>query len=122
MFRRQSAIRTISYIEAETMLRSLSEHMFSSFLLEDKEEPTIITPMDSSDKIPAAMLAEFSDLELGPGGTKFSIFSRPGCEVCIFKRVYEMSELYNEDIKVFLETITVEEDGYEQQVIFEWQK
>ena len=116
MLRPKSVIRHISFIEFNQMMNSLAETVRSSGL-----KVQGLTPIDKRDLVPAALLAYKLDVPINNNSTTFSIYSDSLPNICMFKKTYE-SDHYNVDSKAYLEEIDVEEDGYHQKIVFEWEK
>ena len=115
MLRRTSQLRHISFIEFNELMNTLVERV--SDLRIDS-----INPLDSRDLIPAAFLAQKLGVIINyQGTTTFSIYNDKLPTISIFAKNHQ-SDLYNNKDNRYYEEIDVEEDGYHQQVTFEWEK
>jgi hypothetical protein len=113
--RKQSAVRHLSYQELDGMLRALSEQIRS------RTRVTSLTPNTPNDTTVVHLLADMMQLPVTDSGTRVSFYSQVGSEFCFFKLNFT-SDLYNREVKGYIDEIEVNDDQTYQKVTLPWKK
>ena len=113
---KETAIRHLSYEEMDLMLRQLAEQIRSKGI-----KVKSIKPIDQQDYVCAAILAHFLGVPVSDTGSKFSLFSDYDVDFCLFNKIYS-NEIYNSQTKVYIDTVTVNEEMKHTKVTLPWIK
>lgn len=111
MYKTRSKLRMISYLEMFEISMQLSERL---------SHIQGILPLEQRDIVPASFLCNALNVPIGKGST-FSIYSDKLPKVCLYKKILTWGH-YNNIDTISYEDIEVDEDGYYQEVVFEWEK
>ena len=114
-FRKQSAVRHISWIELMDMCDSIVGQL--------KFGPRInsICPVDTRSEIPARIIAYKLDIPVDRNGLTFGITSELRPKACFFQLESE-NEFVNNEAKTKIETIPVDIEGEYQKITMPWEK